>query len=77
MSVKTQSIGGPIDSVDVRPNDGFIETPLLKELTQRSMMYLEAGFPIHFRGPAGTGKTTLALHVAAQLKASCNVYDRR
>ena len=28
--------------------------------------YLDAGFPVHFRGPAGTGKTTLALHVAAQ-----------
>jgi gas vesicle protein GvpN len=36
-------------------------------LTERALAYLTAGFPIHFRGPAGTGKTTLALHVAAQL----------
>ena len=68
MSVRTQTLNPLIDSVDVRPDAGFIETPMLRELTQRSLMYLEAGFPIHFRGPAGTGKTTLALHVAAQLK---------
>ena len=26
-----------------------------------------AGYPVHFSGPAGTGKTTLALHIAALL----------
>jgi gas vesicle protein GvpN len=25
------------------------------------------GYPVHFSGPAGTGKTTLAFHIAAQL----------
>jgi gas vesicle protein GvpN len=44
-----------------------VETPTIQELTERALAYLTAGFPIHFRGPAGTGKTTLALHVAAQL----------
>jgi gas vesicle protein GvpN len=34
---------------------------------ERALAYLRAGFPVHLRGPAGTGKTTLALHVAAQL----------
>ena len=33
----------------------------------RALGYLPAGFPVHFRGPAGSGKTTLAFHVAAQL----------
>ena len=28
---------------------------------------MQAGYPVHFSGPAGTGKTTLAMHVAAQL----------
>jgi gas vesicle protein GvpN len=44
-----------------------VETPTIKDMTERALAYLAAGFPIHFRGPAGTGKTTLALHVAAQL----------
>ena len=52
-------------SVQARPD--FVETPAIKELSERALAYLDAGFPVHFRGPAGTGKTTLALHVAAQL----------
>jgi gas vesicle protein GvpN len=44
-----------------------VETPTIKDMTERALAYLAAGFPVHFRGPAGTGKTTLALHVAAQL----------
>jgi gas vesicle protein GvpN len=28
------------------------------------MTYLDAGYACHFRGSAGTGKTTLAMHVA-------------
>ena len=53
--------------LSVRPRPDFVETPAVQELTERAVAYLAAGFPIHFRGPAGTGKTTLALHVAAQL----------
>ena len=34
----------------------------------RALGYLQAGFPLHLRGPAGSGKTTLALRIAAQLK---------
>ena len=40
----------------------------LAGLEQRAMGYLRAGYPLHLRGPAGSGKTTLALRVAAQLK---------
>jgi nitric oxide reductase NorQ protein len=54
-------------ALTVRPKADFIETEAIRSLVQRSLGYLEAGYPIHFRGPAGTGKTTLALHVAAQL----------
>lgn len=35
---------------------------------QRALGYLRSGYPLHLRGPAGSGKTTLALRVAAQLK---------
>ncbi len=46
----------------------FVETPLIKRLTSRALNYLKMGLPVHFRGPTGTGKTTLALHVASKLK---------
>jgi nitric oxide reductase NorQ protein len=49
------------------PSDGFVTTPFVENITQRALTYLQAGYPVHFSGPAGTGKTTLAFHVAAQL----------
>ena len=48
-----------------QPN--FVETPYVKDITERSLAYINAGFPIHFRGISGTGKTTLAMHVAAMI----------
>lgn len=43
----------------------FVETKFVKDITDRALGYVKAGFPIHFRGPTGTGKTTLAMHVAS------------
>ncbi|MGB9632607.1 MAG: gas vesicle protein GvpN [Chloroflexaceae bacterium] len=51
----------------LRPSTTFIATGALQEVAARALGYLQAGFPVHFRGPAGTGKTTLAMHVASQL----------
>ena len=48
-----------------QPN--FVETPYVKDVTERGLAYINAGFPIHFRGISGTGKTTLAMHVAAMI----------
>jgi gas vesicle protein GvpN len=53
--------------LNVRPRADFVATEATHDLTERALMYIQAGFPVHFRGPAGSGKTTLALHVAAQL----------
>ena len=50
-----------------REQPGFVQTPYITDVIKRALMYIRAGFPVHFRGPAGTGKTTLALYVAAQL----------
>jgi nitric oxide reductase NorQ protein len=51
----------------VRPRADFVETPYITEITDKAVSYLSADIPIHFRGAAGTGKTTLALHCAAKL----------
>ena len=47
-------------------SDSFVITPYVKEVIDRAMLYLHAGYPVHFAGPSGTGKTTLAFHLAAQ-----------
>jgi len=49
------------------PKSDFVQTPYVRNLTERAISCLKAGYPIHFSGPAGTGKTTLAMHVAACL----------
>ena len=53
--------------MNLRASDKFVETPNVGALTERALAYIGAGYPVHFRGPAGAGKTTLALHVASQL----------
>jgi len=53
--------------ISLRSSVDFVVTNTTRDVMDRSLSYLRAGFPVHFRGPAGTGKTTLALHVAAQL----------
>ena len=44
-----------------------METPFVKDLVDRTLAYLQDGLHVHLSGPAGSGKTTLALHVAQQL----------
>ncbi len=50
------------------PLQDFVETKYIKEVTHRALSYIKAGFPIHFRGGSGTGKTTLAMHLASKIK---------
>ena len=45
----------------------FVDSPQVHDVADRAQFYLQAGYPVHFSGPAGTGKTTLAMHVAALL----------
>jgi len=49
------------------PLPDFVETNYVKDLTNRALCYIGAGFPVHLRGPSGTGKTTLAMHLASKL----------
>ena len=60
-----QGAAGP--QVWPEASDTFVLTPQLEGLVDRALGYLGAGFPINLAGPAGTGKTTLALHLAARL----------
>ena len=49
-------------------SDSFVLTGQLDDLVERALGYLRAGYPINLAGPAGTGKTTLALHLASRLR---------
>lgn len=53
--------------LEASPLPDFVETPYVKEITKRALSYIRAGFPVHFRGASGTGKTTLAMHVASKI----------
>ena len=46
--------------------EDFVLTEEIEQVCRRAMTYLQAGYACHFRGSAGTGKTTLAMHVAKQ-----------
>lgn len=54
--------------IEPAPLADFVETKYVKDLTERALGYIKAGFPVHFRGASGTGKTTLALHLASKLE---------
>lgn len=54
-------------NVQPEPSDTFVSTPYIEALTRRGLTYVNAGYALHLAGPAGAGKTTLALHVAAKL----------
>ena len=62
------------DTAEIRPilvakkQPDFVETPYVKNAISRALNYIRAGYPVHFAGPAGTGKTSLALYTAAQLE---------
>lgn len=49
------------------PDGDYVVTPYIKDMMDHAMAYLKADFPIHFSGPAGTGKSALAFHVACKL----------
>lgn len=54
--------------LEPRPLSDFVETKYIKDVTNRALSYIKAGFPVHFRGPSGTGKTTLAMHLASKIE---------
>jgi len=65
--VTTMREEGVTTVLEPRPLANFVETKFIKEITDRALAYIAAGFPVHFRGVSGTGKTTLAMHVASRI----------
>ena len=53
--------------IEPRAGPAFVETAYVKGLTERALAYVKVGFPVHFRGASGTGKTSLALHLASKI----------
>ncbi|ALC88577.1 gas vesicle protein GvpN [Bacillus sp. FJAT-18017] len=46
----------------------IVRDKVTEDLLVRSARYLKAGYPVHFTGPSGTGKTSLALELAKTRK---------
>ena len=73
-AVKESIDKGGMTSVFIpQASDDFVLTPYVEDITERALTYLDLGYAVHLSGPAGTGKTTLAMHVAAKLGRPCTM----
>lgn len=52
----------------MKKTSAFIENDEIRNLMSRTLSYLAAGYPVHFTGPSGVGKTSLALALAKKRK---------
>lgn len=59
---RTHGNGG----INVETSEGFVRSTSVESIVLRGLCYMDTGYSVHFAGPAGTGKTTLALFLAQQ-----------
>lgn len=45
----------------------FVETPAVRDIEERVLVWIDAGYPVHLIGPTGCGKTAIAMHAASKL----------
>lgn len=74
-AAKGSNLSHQTNLADFIPQAGtdFVATPAIDELTQRALAYIDIGYAVHLSGPAGTGKTTLALHIASKIGRRCTL----
>lgn len=53
-----------------KQQDSIVITSLIQDILERAKIYLKAGLAVHLTGPAGVGKTTLALKITRDLTES-------
>ena len=72
---KGSNLSHQTNLADFIPQAGtdFVATPAIEELTGRALAYIDIGYAVHLSGPAGTGKTTLALHIASKIGRRCTL----
>ena len=56
-----------LTALSLKPKASFIDTPFVHNLTERAFLLPPGRVSGSPRGPARTGKTTMAMHMAAQL----------
>lgn len=67
LAPELEADGPEADQIWPEPSEDFVLTPFLEAIVDRALGYLEIGCPLHLCGPAGSGKTTLAFHLASRL----------
>jgi len=65
--VETERVSEVTPIIIDKDQPGFVQPDSVKGVMKRATNYLKAGFPLHFSGLAGTGKTTIAMNLAAQI----------
>ena len=57
-----------INTISPKKSSSFVENEDVRQIIDRALVYLKAGYPVHLSGLTGTGKTTLAFRLASLIE---------